>query len=91
MLGRKKITPKTKINIFFVDAAFLAMTALAVGASAQVNQQGQLELAAQLEQDHADPAEQARPLEAQVLPIADAGAGVAEHPGKNQPPQRVPA
>ena len=49
MLGRNKTTPKTKINIFFVDAAFLAMTALAVGASAQVNQQGQMELAAQLE------------------------------------------
>jgi hypothetical protein len=41
--------PNSKIKLFFVDAAFLAMTTFAVGANAQLNQQGQWELAAPLE------------------------------------------
>ena len=41
MLGRNTTTPNTKIRLFFVDAAFLAMTTFAVGAHAQVNQQRQ--------------------------------------------------
>jgi len=47
--GRNRTTPNTKIKLFFVDAAFLAMTTFAVGANAQLNQQGQLELTAPLE------------------------------------------
>jgi hypothetical protein len=49
MRGRHTIAPNTKINLFFVEAAFLAMTTFAVGASAQVDQQGQPELTAPLE------------------------------------------
>ena len=49
MRGRNRTTPNTKIKLFFVDAAFLAMTTFAVGANAQLNQQGQLELTAPLE------------------------------------------
>jgi hypothetical protein len=41
-------TPNTKIRLFFVDAAFLAMTTFAVTANAQVNPQGQTELTAPL-------------------------------------------
>jgi hypothetical protein len=47
--GRSPTTPNTKIRLFFVDAAFLAMTTFAVTANAQVNQQGQTELTAPLE------------------------------------------
>jgi outer membrane lipoprotein-sorting protein len=47
--GRNTATPNTKIRLFFVDAAFLAMTAFAMTANAQVNQQGQTELTAPLE------------------------------------------
>jgi hypothetical protein len=32
MLGRNTTTPNTKIRLFFVDAAFLAMTTFAVTA-----------------------------------------------------------
>jgi len=49
MLGRNTTTPNTKIRLFFVDAAFLAMTTFAVGAHAQANQLGQTELTAPLE------------------------------------------
>jgi len=49
MLGRNTTTPNTKIRLFFVDAAFLAMTTFAVGAHAQVNQQRQTELTTPLE------------------------------------------
>jgi hypothetical protein len=49
MRGRHTIAPNTKINLFFVEAAFLAMTTFAVGANAQVDQQGQPELTAPLE------------------------------------------
>jgi hypothetical protein len=42
-------TPNTKIKLFFVDAAFLAMTTFAMTASAQASPQGQSELAAPLE------------------------------------------
>ena len=44
MRGRNTTTPNTKIRLFFVDAAFLAMTTFAVGAHAQLNQGGQTEL-----------------------------------------------
>jgi hypothetical protein len=47
--GRNRTTPNTKVKLFFVDAAFLAMTTFAVGANAQLNQQGQLELTAPVE------------------------------------------
>ena len=49
MLGRNTTTPNTKIRLFFVDAAFLAMTTFTVGAHAQANQLGQTELTAPLE------------------------------------------
>src|SRR6202021_1145678 len=42
-------TPNTKIRLFFVDAAFLAMTAFAVGAHAQLNQGSQTDLTTPLE------------------------------------------
>lgn len=48
MRGRNTIAPNTKINLFFVEAAFLAMTTFAVGANAQVDQQGQPELTSPL-------------------------------------------
>jgi Outer membrane lipoprotein-sorting protein len=47
--GRHTTTPNTKIRLFFVGAAFLAMTMFAITANAQVNQQGQTELTAPLE------------------------------------------
>jgi hypothetical protein len=47
--GRNTTTPNTKIRLFFVDAAFLAMTTFAVTAHAQLNQQGQTELTTPLE------------------------------------------
>jgi hypothetical protein len=47
--GRNTTTPNTKIRLFFVDAAFLAMTTFAVGAHAQLNQLGQTELTTPLE------------------------------------------
>lgn len=49
MRGRNWATPNTKIRLFFVDAAFLAMTTFAVTAHAQLNPQGQTDLAAPLE------------------------------------------
>jgi hypothetical protein len=42
-------TVHTKIRLFVVDAAFLAMTTFAFSAHAQLNQQGQNELATRLE------------------------------------------
>jgi hypothetical protein len=47
--GRNTRTPSTKIRLFFVDAAFLAMTTFAMSAHAQLNQQGQTELTNPLE------------------------------------------
>jgi hypothetical protein len=47
--GRNTTTPNTKIRLFFVDAAFLAMTTFAVTAQAQLNPQGQTELTTPLE------------------------------------------
>lgn len=49
MRGSNRITPNTKIRLFLVDAAFLAMTTFAVGAHAQLSQQGQTELTTTLE------------------------------------------
>jgi Outer membrane lipoprotein-sorting protein len=46
---RNTTTPNTKIRLFFVDAAFLAMTTFAVGAHAQLNQQGRTELTTALD------------------------------------------
>jgi hypothetical protein len=46
--GRNTTTPNAKINLFFVEAAFLAMTSFAVGAHAQLDPQGQAELIAPL-------------------------------------------
>ena len=48
MRGRRTMAPNTKINLFFVEAAFLAMTTFAVSTNAQVDQQGQPELTAPL-------------------------------------------
>jgi hypothetical protein len=42
--ARNTATPNTKIRLFLVDAAFLAMTTFAVSAHAQLNQGGQTEL-----------------------------------------------
>jgi len=42
-------TPNTKIRVFFVDAAFLAMTTFAITAHAQLSQPGQSELTTPLE------------------------------------------
>jgi outer membrane lipoprotein-sorting protein len=50
IVRRKNTTaPNTKIRLFLVDAAFLAMTMFAVGACAQASQQGQTELTTPLE------------------------------------------
>jgi len=49
MLGGNRTTPNAKVRLFFVDAAFLAMTTFAVGAHAQVNQLGQTDLTTPLE------------------------------------------
>ena len=49
MRGRSPTTPNTKIRLFLVDAAFLAMTTFAITANAQVNQLGQTERTAPLE------------------------------------------
>jgi hypothetical protein len=46
---RNATTPNTKIRLFFVDAAFLAMTTFAMTAHAQLNQPGQTELTTPLE------------------------------------------
>jgi len=46
---RNTTTPNMKIRLFFVDAAFLAMTTLAVGAHAQLNPHGQTELTSTLD------------------------------------------
>lgn len=48
MRGRNTTTPNTKIRLFFVDAAFLAMTTFAMIANAQVNPQGQTDFTAPL-------------------------------------------
>src|SRR3984893_7086859 len=48
MRGRNTTTPNTKIKLFFVDAAFLAMTTFAVNANAQFNPD-QVELKAPFE------------------------------------------
>jgi hypothetical protein len=47
--GRNTTTPNTKIRLFLVDAAFLAMTTFAVGAQAQLNQRSQMDLTTPLE------------------------------------------
>jgi hypothetical protein len=47
--GRDTTTPNTKIRLFFVDAAFVAMTTFAVTAHAQLNSQGQTNLTTPLE------------------------------------------
>jgi hypothetical protein len=47
--GRNTTTPHTKIRLFVVDAAFLAMTTFAMSEHAQLNQQGQTELTTPLE------------------------------------------
>ncbi|MGA9509626.1 MAG: hypothetical protein WBV55_13505 [Candidatus Sulfotelmatobacter sp.] len=49
MHGRKTATPNTKIKLFFVDAAFLAMTTFAVSAHAQLDQRIQTDLTTALE------------------------------------------
>lgn len=49
MPARSTTTPNTRIKLLLVDAAFLAMTAFAVTAHAQLNQQGQTELTNPLE------------------------------------------
>ena len=49
MQGRNGITSNTKISLFLVDAAFLAMTTFALGAHAQLNRRSQTELRAPLE------------------------------------------
>ena len=49
MRGRNTTTPNTKIRLFFVDAAFLAMTTFAVTAHAQLTPQRQTELTTPLE------------------------------------------
>jgi outer membrane lipoprotein-sorting protein len=47
--GRNTTTPNTKIRLFLVDAAFLAMTTFAVSAHAQLNQPSQTELTTPLD------------------------------------------
>jgi outer membrane lipoprotein-sorting protein len=47
--GRNTPNPNTKIRLFFVDAAFLAMTTFSVSAHAQLNQQLHPKLTTQLE------------------------------------------
>lgn len=49
MPGRNTTMRNAKVRLFLVDAAFLAMTAFAVSAQAQLNQQGQTELTNPLE------------------------------------------
>jgi hypothetical protein len=49
MRGGNTAPANTKINLFFVEAAFLAMTSFASSANAQIDQQGQAELTAPLE------------------------------------------
>jgi hypothetical protein len=47
--GRNSTTPNPRIRLFFIDAAFLAMTTFAVSAHAQLTPQGQTELTTPLE------------------------------------------
>jgi hypothetical protein len=47
--GRNTTTAQTKIRLFFVDAAFLAMTTFAVVAHAQLNRRSQTDLTTTLE------------------------------------------
>ena len=49
MRGRNTTTPNPRIRLFFIDAAFLAMTTFAVSAHAQLNPQSQTELTTPLE------------------------------------------
>ena len=49
MPGRNTTTPNTKIRLFFVDAAFVAMTTFALGAHAQLSQRSQTDLTTPLE------------------------------------------
>ena len=49
MRGGNTALANTKINLFFVEAAFLAMTSFALSANAQIDQQSQAELTAPLE------------------------------------------
>ena len=49
MRGRNTTTPNPRIRLFFIDAAFLAMTTFAVSAYAQLNPQSQTELTTPLE------------------------------------------
>jgi len=49
VLRRNPAMPNTRIRLFFVDAAFLAMTTFAITAHAQLNPQGQTELTTPLE------------------------------------------
>ena len=49
MRGRNTTTPNTKINLWVVGAAFLAMTAFAVGAHAQLSQGSETDLTSTLE------------------------------------------
>ena len=53
MRGGNTAPANTKINLFFVEAAFLAMTSFALSANAQIDQQSQAKLA--------DPIEPLRP------------------------------
>jgi hypothetical protein len=46
---RNTTTPNTRIRLFVVGAAFLAMTTFNVNAYAQLNQQGQAELTTRVE------------------------------------------
>jgi hypothetical protein len=47
--GRNTAPANTKINLFFVEAAFLAMTSFALSANAQLDQQSQAKLTAPLQ------------------------------------------
>jgi hypothetical protein len=47
--GRNSIAPNTKIKLFFVDAAFVAMTTFAIAANAQINPQSRGELTTPLQ------------------------------------------
>lgn len=49
MHGRNTTMPNVKIGLLFIEAAFLAMTTIAVSAYGQLNQQGQKELTTRFE------------------------------------------
>ena len=48
MRGGNAAPANTKINLFFVEAAFLAMTSFALSANAQIDPQSQADLTAPL-------------------------------------------